>query len=112
MVFHATALAETGVEVDLVGFAAPAWRPPNAPPNLRVLSIDPLDDGTRLLGPYLARAFVRAACHSWAMWRLLFTVPPFDVILIQNPPGVPALAIAWLAARVRGARMGIDWHNL
>jgi beta-1,4-mannosyltransferase len=39
-------------------------------------------------------------------------LPKPDVILVQNPPSVPTLAAAWTAARVRGARLVIDWHNL
>jgi beta-1,4-mannosyltransferase len=34
-----------------------------------------------------------------------------DVILVQSPPAIPVLAVALLAARVRGARLVIDWHN-
>ena len=39
-------------------------------------------------------------------------IPKPDVILVQNPPAVPSLSMAWLAARLRGARFVIDWHNL
>ena len=42
----------------------------------------------------------------------LLRLPKPDVILVQNPPAAPTLAVAWLAARLRGARLVIDWHNL
>ena len=35
-----------------------------------------------------------------------------DVILVQSPPAIPTLAVALVAARLRGARLVIDWHNL
>jgi beta-1,4-mannosyltransferase len=34
-----------------------------------------------------------------------------DVLLVQTPPAVPTLLVAWLAARLRRARLVIDWHN-
>jgi beta-1,4-mannosyltransferase len=33
-------------------------------------------------------------------------------MLVQNPPTVPTLQITWIIARLRGARLVIDWHNL
>ena len=55
-----------------------------------------------------ARAVVQAGRLLAALLRL----PKPDVILVQNPPAVPTLEVAWLAARLRGSRLVIDWHNL
>ena len=35
-----------------------------------------------------------------------------DLILVQNPPAVPLLAVAALYGRLMGAALVIDWHNL
>jgi beta-1,4-mannosyltransferase len=61
----------------------------------------------------MVRAGVRGLSLLWALTRLLvWRVSRPDVILVQNPPGVPALLVAWFAARMRSARFIIDWHNL
>jgi beta-1,4-mannosyltransferase len=43
---------------------------------------------------------------------LLLRVRRPDVVLVQSPPAFPALALSWLAARLRSARLIVDWHNL
>ena len=50
----------------------------------------------------------------WMMVTLLWTLariarPKF--VLVQNPPSIPTLAVAWLVCRVRGSKLVIDWHN-
>ena len=46
------------------------------------------------------------------MWTLLVSLPCVDVLLLQTPPAVPALAAAWAVRAVRGGSVIVDWHNL
>jgi beta-1,4-mannosyltransferase len=51
----------------------------------------------------------------WQGVRLLWTLlrlPRPDVVVVQIPPAGSALAAACLTARLRGARLILDWHNL
>jgi beta-1,4-mannosyltransferase len=60
-------------------------------------------------------ALVSAAGTAWRGWRLfwrLMRLPRPDVLLVQTPPATPTLPVAWLVARLRGARFVVDWHNL
>ena len=47
------------------------------------------------------------------LWVLLFRCPGLGggAVLVQNPPCIPAFAVARLATWLRGARLVIDWHN-
>src|SRR5207249_12159024 len=46
------------------------------------------------------------------LWRMLRRLKTPDLVLIQNPPAFPTLAVAWFSLRGRGVRFVIDWHNL
>ncbi len=115
MLFHARALAAEGLDVDLIGTsisALPSFisdqpriaartisdRAPRAAHSRRRYVI-----ATALRGVRLVLSLTHAVC-----WQL----PRPDVIVVQNPPGVPTLAVAWLAARCRRCRLVVDWHNL
>jgi len=116
MRYHALALADSGVEVDLIGYAGSAlpralWDHPRIrchlmpPTPLRFL--DRLKDA-----PFPAVALVRIVVQTARLLRLLLlVVRKPDVILVQNPPAVPTLMVALLSARLRSARLIIDWHN-
>jgi len=45
------------------------------------------------------------------LWVLLFVIAAPSAVLVQNPPSIPTMLVAFIASRMRGARFVIDWHN-
>jgi beta-1,4-mannosyltransferase len=116
MQYHAVSLAASGSDVDLVGLeGAPPI--PAVTGNARIHCHRLADRAFARRDKGGVRRFVlgsvlRASGQAVRLFSLLMRLPKPDVILVQNPPAVPTLSIAWLAARLRGARLVIDWHNL
>ena len=44
------------------------------------------------------------------LWQLNFFERP-SLILIQNPPSIPSLLVAFLLSTLSDVKMAIDWHN-
>ena len=117
MLYHAQALAAQDVDVDLVGYVE-STLPDRICDNARIrvhpvggASKPDASDASR--ARYLARAGWRGvAVLARLTGLLLLRLPRPDAILVQNPPGVPVLLVAWVAARARSAKFLIDWHNL
>ncbi len=114
MQYHARALAATGVQVDLVGF--------DGTPLPRVI----LDDAritvrrfaasNRRLGQTTSLGYAVVAVFDTLtvmvrLWTVLRSLRP-DLVLTQNPPAFPTLAVSWFALRRRRVRFVVDWHNL
>lgn len=117
MLYHAKALAARGVDVDLVGYAETAL--PDAirlDPRVVVHPVGGASTpraGGGLRWRYLVSAVLRGLAVFASLTRLLlWRLARPDVILVQNPPGVPVLLVAWVASRARSAQFVIDWHNL
>jgi beta-1,4-mannosyltransferase len=50
----------------------------------------------------------------WSILSLLgvfFSIKKADMLILQNPPGIPALALCYFYCRVVQAKFIIDWHN-
>jgi beta-1,4-mannosyltransferase len=55
---------------------------------------------------------LRSACLFFeSLWVLLLRTPRPDAVLVQNPPTIPTLLAAWIAARMRRSLFIVDWHN-
>jgi beta-1,4-mannosyltransferase len=62
---------------------------------------------------FVLHAGTRAFALAHRLSRLLLVgLERPDVILVQNPPGIPTLPLAWVAAQLRSATLVVDWHNL
>jgi beta-1,4-mannosyltransferase len=112
---HARALAVRG-EVDLVGLEGTPLAP-EVEATLG-LSCHRLPDRAASLSSrssvnrFVLASVIRALGQAVRLFRLLMSLPRPDVIVVANPPAVPALAITWLVARARRSRLVIDWHDL
>jgi beta-1,4-mannosyltransferase len=60
----------------------------------------------------LLHAILRGLAMVYALFATLWAVLPYDVILIQNPPCLPALFVAYLFSICFRNKIVIDWHNL
>jgi beta-1,4-mannosyltransferase len=116
MQYHALALAVNAGEVDLIGLeGAPVHAALTTEARVHSHRLGDAAFSTRASGGRRRFVFLsaaRAGLQSAALLGRLLRLPKPDLILVQNPPAVPTLAVAWIAARMRGARFIVDWHNL
>lgn len=100
MQYHALALARSGATVTLIGELGSSLPTFLGHPGIQVRQI-PSSRGA---------AGVLAA--AWHLWRAARQAPAPDVILVQTPPAIPTLLVAWRIARRHRSRLVFDWHNL
>jgi len=116
MRYHAHALAANGVDVDLVGLeGTPLPREITDEPRITVhrLQTPRLKIRGELTGStYAVAGLFDALRISFRLWRTLRTLRRPDLVLVQNPPAFPTLAVSWFSLRRRGVRFVVDWHNL
>uniref|UniRef100_A0A8C6QQW6 Chitobiosyldiphosphodolichol beta-mannosyltransferase n=1 Tax=Nannospalax galili TaxID=1026970 RepID=A0A8C6QQW6_NANGA len=84
MQYHALSLAKSGFSVTLLGFC----------PGPRVLQ-------------YGVKVVFQAV---YLLWKLMCT-DPAAYIFLQNPPGLPAIAVCWFVGCLCRSKLVIDWHN-
>jgi beta-1,4-mannosyltransferase len=113
MQYHAMALADAGAQVELIGIAdSQPFAGVRGHPAIRLRALADgarPSDGGRFVLPAARRVF-RQAGSLFAL--LAARRHAADVILVQSPPAIPTVFVALLAARLRGPRLVIDWHNL
>jgi beta-1,4-mannosyltransferase len=114
MQYHVLALAAARATVDVIGYVeTPLSASMGADPRVTVHALGGPSQAPLVRGWSLWAAVRRGVrMVTGLVWLLFWRLPAPELILVQNPPGVPALIIGWLAARLRSARFAIDWHNL
>uniref|UniRef100_A0A3B4D8Q6 Chitobiosyldiphosphodolichol beta-mannosyltransferase n=1 Tax=Pygocentrus nattereri TaxID=42514 RepID=A0A3B4D8Q6_PYGNA len=110
MQYHALSLSRHGYNVTLIGFLG-------TKPHQDVLEDDRIDivpiselKGIRV-GPKIFRYASKVVLQAVQLLYVLLKMEDQAYILMQNPPGLPGIAVAWLASRLCGAQFVIDWHN-
>jgi beta-1,4-mannosyltransferase len=115
MIAHARAAAAAGAHVDLVGYrGAPLPGRVATDARIAVHALPTRGDRTmaRLRSTaYAAGASGRAFWRTGRLVRALLALPRPDVMLVQTPPAIPAVAAAVLVARLRRVPFVIDWHS-
>ncbi len=110
MQYHALALADSRIEVDVVAYAGSAPLPSlREHPRVTLHLLPPRRPKRAGLPSALVAALMvlRVCTQSLQLlWMLGLRVPKPDFILIQNPPAIPTLLVALIAARARSATVG------
>jgi beta-1,4-mannosyltransferase len=123
MQYHTQSLLEEGYTVSLIGYEGekliPALQEPHAGLNVvRFTTSSPKIFQSFLPLYFVWRLFSLVGGLMWALWVTVPSNPPVDLVLVQNPPAVPLLAVALFFCHFQGLwkrprpALVIDWHNL
>lgn len=114
---HALSLANEDYNVELVGYNTGSGIPTRvlSHPNIKISSMCPVPAFCyAILHRYLLYAFK----VIWQILTLLYVLPWFfgvpDILLLQNPPSIPALPACYFYANYlhrKKTKFIIDWHN-
>jgi beta-1,4-mannosyltransferase len=116
MQYQALALADEGAAVDVIAYQGCApFREVIEQPKIRLhlIADRAVTSRSGRAGPvFIASSALRLFVQTLRLlWLLLVTLDRPDIFLVQNPPALPAMAVTLLAARLRSAKLMIDWHN-
>ncbi|XP_032699697.1 chitobiosyldiphosphodolichol beta-mannosyltransferase [Lontra canadensis] len=110
MQYHALSFAKSGFSVTLLGFCNS--RPYDELLQNNRIQIVSLTELQKLpVGPYIFQYGVKVVFQSvHLLWKLICREPA-AYIFLQNPPGLPAIAVCWFVGCLCGSKLVIDWHN-
>ncbi|KAM6378922.1 chitobiosyldiphosphodolichol beta-mannosyltransferase isoform 2-T2 [Pluvialis apricaria] len=110
MQYHALSLARHGRGVALLGYLQS--RPHGDVLRSREIRLVPVAElrGLRV-GPKLFQYVIKVIVQAIQLLYALLTIDQPSYILLQNPPGLPSIAVAWVACLFWRSKLIIDWHN-
>ena len=113
VMYHSDSLARHGWITHLIGYNDTTPIPSlMESPNVHLHAIS--NPPRPLLSlPWILRAPIRIFVQIWSVLRITLWEIPFhtEVLMVQNPPSIPTLALAQLLSWIMGSKLVIDWHN-
>ncbi|XP_050822417.1 chitobiosyldiphosphodolichol beta-mannosyltransferase isoform X4 [Gopherus flavomarginatus] len=110
MQYHALALARHGHGVTLLGFLS--TKPHSdilCNEKIHIVSISELK--VLQVGPKIFQYITKVIAQAIQLFYTMLKVDRPSYILLQNPPGLPSIAVTWMVCLVRRSKLIIDWHN-
>ncbi|XP_047212803.1 chitobiosyldiphosphodolichol beta-mannosyltransferase-like isoform X2 [Girardinichthys multiradiatus] len=110
MQYHALSLSKHGYQVTFVGFLdSKPHQDVLSEEKIRIVAISEVK-GVQA-GPKLLTYVTKTIVQSAQILHVLLSMELQAHILMQNPPGLPGVAVAWVVCVLRGSTFIIDWHN-
>jgi beta-1,4-mannosyltransferase len=118
MLNHSKAISEVMDEIDevsLIGYKGSDLRSDIAnDKKIKVYYIP--DDYTRFFKKlprifFLFSAIIKIIVQVFYLIYTLMTIPKFNFLILQNPPGIPAIYICSIICFIRRGIFVLDWHN-
>lgn len=108
MQYHALSIAEMGHTVDIIGYG-------DTEPMDEVKEEPLLFYHYMVPCPQVPIRIINYAFKTiWQAINLLFLLmigrKP-NVLIVQNPPAIPALVVCWIFCRIVSCKFIVDWHN-
>lgn len=106
---HCKSLTDSGYAVDVCGYL-------ESKPNQELISDERVTIQKMIPFPEipLPRVLKYIFKIFWSILSLLIVFTRArspDVVILQNPPGIPTLAMCFFYCRVKSVKFVIDWHN-
>ncbi|KAM3826904.1 chitobiosyldiphosphodolichol beta-mannosyltransferase isoform 2-T2 [Vipera latastei] len=110
MQYHALSLARRGRRVAFIGYAG--TKPHNEIISNENIEIVPLTElKIWQVGPRFFQYIIKVIVQSFQLLYTLLRIAPPGYVLLQNPPGLPSIAVSWIFCLLRNSKLTIDWHN-
>ncbi|XP_042294381.1 chitobiosyldiphosphodolichol beta-mannosyltransferase [Sceloporus undulatus] len=110
MQYHALSLARAGRRVAFLGY--PGTKPRGEivrNGNIEIVYMTELK--TWQVGPKVFQYLAKVIFQSVQLLYTMLRISKPGYVLLQNPPGLPSIAVIWLVCLLRGSKFIIDWHN-
>ncbi|XP_042554337.1 chitobiosyldiphosphodolichol beta-mannosyltransferase isoform X1 [Dipodomys spectabilis] len=110
MQYHALSLAGCGFSVTLLGFCDSKPRD-ELLQNDRIHIVKLTELQHLAVGPRIVQYGVKVVFQTvHLLWKLMWTEPA-GYIFLQNPPGLPGIAVCWFVCCLCRSKLVTDWHN-